>query len=132
MSFHEADQKEGKEVLMAQIHAGTIQCRRHPRLPANASIPWPQDQQVRYTTEKDKHTSGTPSSKESKVTTTGQVESEEFDTEYRARLLSMTSVASQPSSSWLAAGPAAGPGQCSGEVRPVHPSLRQCLEFQRA
>ena len=46
MAFHAAEQKEGFEVLMAQIDAGTIQCRRHKGLPPDSAIPWPRNHQV--------------------------------------------------------------------------------------
>ena len=55
----EAEQKEGYDCLLAQVKAGTITSRRHVRLPADATIPWPKNQQVRYITEKKRKTIGT-------------------------------------------------------------------------
>ena len=45
--WKEAADKEGEEILLEQIHAGTLQCRKHPGLPADSKIPWPKNQQVR-------------------------------------------------------------------------------------
>ena len=55
----EAEQKEGYDCLLAQVKAGTIMSRRHVRLPADATVPWPKNQQVRYITEKKLKTIGT-------------------------------------------------------------------------
>jgi len=53
LSWEEAKNKEGAEVLLAQIEAKTVQSRVHPRLPASANIPYPQNLQIRYLSEKE-------------------------------------------------------------------------------
>ena len=47
-----AVEKEGGEDLLKEmVEAGTVLCRRNPKLPATSKIPWPQNQQVQHIVE---------------------------------------------------------------------------------
>ena len=51
MSWKQAEDIEGYDVLVAQVRAGTIESRAHPRLPPNSTIEWPKNLQVRMRSE---------------------------------------------------------------------------------
>ena len=47
-----AVEKEGGEDLLKEmVEAGTVVCRRNPKLPATTKIPWPQNQEVQHIVE---------------------------------------------------------------------------------
>ena len=47
-----AAQKEGGEDLLREmVDAGTVVCRRNPKLPASSKIPWPQNQECQHVVE---------------------------------------------------------------------------------
>jgi hypothetical protein len=84
MAWHEAEQKEGYDCLLAQVKAGTILARRHARLPADSEIPWPKNQQVRYITERERKTSGTGELQENNLEYQTQEAASDFDTAFEA------------------------------------------------
>ena len=46
-----ADKEGGEDLLKEMVEAGTVICRRNPKLPATSKIPWPQNQQVQHIVE---------------------------------------------------------------------------------
>ena len=46
-----ADKEGGEDLLKEMVEAGTVMCRRNPKLPASSKIPWPQNQQVQHIVE---------------------------------------------------------------------------------
>ena len=57
-----AEKEGGEELLKEMVDAGTVLCRRNPKLPATSKIPWPLNQQIQHIVE-------TFSNKKRKVTT---------------------------------------------------------------
>ena len=47
MSWKEGCGKEGEEVLLENVRAGTIQSMRNPDIPSNSKLKWPHFPQVR-------------------------------------------------------------------------------------
>ena len=46
-----AEKEGGEELLKEMVEAGTVACRRNPKLPAATKIPWPQNQEVQHIVE---------------------------------------------------------------------------------
>ena len=46
-----AEKEGGEDLLKEMVEAGTVICRRNPKLPAASKIPWPQNQQVQHIVE---------------------------------------------------------------------------------
>ena len=46
-----AEKEGGEELLKEMVEAGTVVCRRNPKLPAATKIPWPQNQEVQHIVE---------------------------------------------------------------------------------
>ena len=46
-----AEKEGGEELLKEMVEAGTVVCRRNPKLPATTKIPWPQNQEVQHIVE---------------------------------------------------------------------------------
>ena len=46
-----AEKEGGEDLLKEMVEAGTVLCRRNPKLPATTKIPWPQNQEVQHIVE---------------------------------------------------------------------------------
>jgi hypothetical protein len=87
MSWHEAETKDGYDVLFAQVQAGTLQTRPHPRLPASAAISWPRNLQVRYQTERELKIKSVTDTDENIVEADDAEASKSFDDAFAMRKL---------------------------------------------
>ena len=46
-----AEKEGGEDLLKEMVDAGTVTCRRNPKLPAASKIPWPQNQECQHVVE---------------------------------------------------------------------------------
>ena len=46
-----AEKEGGEDLLKEMVEAGTVTCRRNPKLPASSKIPWPQNQECQHVVE---------------------------------------------------------------------------------
>ena len=53
ISFKEAADRDGEEVVLEMIEAGTIPSRKNPKLPPSSKVPYPKNMQVKYSVEKE-------------------------------------------------------------------------------
>ena len=51
MTYQKAANQDGEQVIIECIKAGTMTTRFNKKLPPSTKIPWPQNQEVAYTTE---------------------------------------------------------------------------------
>lgn len=87
--WHLAETREGHDVLLEQVKSKTVESRRHTKLPADSSIPWPQNLQIRYIREWEKKSRSTTEDTESKVEDQSEEAGNDFDTMWQGRKLNM-------------------------------------------
>ena len=46
-----AEKEGGEDLLKEMVDAGTVICRRNPKLPASSKVPWPQNQECQHVVE---------------------------------------------------------------------------------
>lgn len=97
LPWHEAEGKEGYDVLLAMVTSGTIESRRHEKLPADSPIPWPKNLQVRYIRVQDIKTKGTEESTTNEIETEGEEAHSSFETQFQAQKLNLNLVSSAAS-----------------------------------
>ena len=82
MPFKLAEDREGYDVVVAQLTAGTLVSRPHPNLPESSGIKWPYNLQVRCSTERDNKAQGTESVDKEEVQTAEPETLEAFDAKF--------------------------------------------------